>query len=343
MKLEAITSDAMSALTVSPLCWIVDGLIREEALIYISGDAGTFKSGFCLFLSLCITSKEECLGKKILKPTNVLFIDEENGIRMTKAYHDRLKNTMGIKTTGKIFYIACEDGFKLTKTPGYIGINELETFIKENSIGLVIIDNISRVFTGEEHHIEDVRKIHGWLKPIMTKYHCSIIIIHHNKKGDPAFGKTASDMRGSVDFLNQCDQQFIFENVGKPDWDSHSRTFSCKCEKLKGGFAIEGFNFVVKGETDSPELRVIWGGSITENVEMIYDKCKEEIRVLLSKGGLTVTDLKSKIPRKAETVTHCLQEMVREDEIEITKIGNAKVHSLKSIPIIVEKEGIKKG
>ena len=261
-----------------------------------------------------------------MKPVNVLFIDEENGLQMTKAVHDRLKNTMGIKTTGKTFFIACDKGFKL-KRPcvGCIGIDELEIFIRENEIGLVIIDNISRVFQGEEASIEDVRKIHGWLKPIISRYSCSFIVIHHNRKGDPAF-RTSADMRGSVDFRNQCDQQFLFESVGKPDPTTFTKTFSCKCEKLKGGFGIAGFNFLVSGETDSPELRVSDGGLITENIEKAYERCSSDIMKLLEAGERSVSDIRKSVSSRYETIMFCLKKLEDSGDIVWRKKGNSKLY-----------------
>jgi len=325
MKLETITATELFEMDIPPIGHIVENLFEEESLIYIGGPPGSFKTGFMLFLSLCLATKEECMGMKIPKPLNILFIDEENGLRRTKNKLRRLMLTMGIKKCDNIHFLSLK-GFKINRVTGMLGIRELEEFIKEKSIDVVIIDSLARTFWGKEQDVTDVKKIHDLLKPILEKYHTTFFLLHHLKKGDKFLPKTLEDLRGSGDIGAQCDQAFLFDTTFA-NLEKGEMTFSVVNAKQKDDIGGGGFNFIVKGKPGTDELRVLFGGTIEDNVERAYNKCILEIKVLLEAEDMSTKQIKERVHSGKDTVSRCLKKLMDQGEITTYKKGNAIMYT----------------
>ena len=190
-------------------------------------------------------------------------------------------NTMGITTVNNLVKISCLKGFKINK--GWIV--ELENIIKKEKPKAIVIDSFVRVFTGDERDEKSVRAIHNLLKPLIEKYKVTIFILHHLRK-EPIKGRTPrtlDDIRGSSDIGGQCDQAFLLQRYGTTKEDL--KTFKCVPLKEKDGIEGSGFNFKIKGKPGTDELRLLWDGTIKENVDNALRKTKAEIIEWLEKNG----------------------------------------------------------
>lgn len=240
--------------------YLVENFISEESLVYFIGHEGTFKTGLALLLAIAGAILDNFLGFKIKRPIKTLFIDEENGIRRTKHKFDRLINGLDIeskklkeKLEGKISFSSLSS-FKINVEC----VNQLEEVIKENNFNLVIIDNITRTFFGNEDKSDDVKHVHKLLKPLATKYNVTFIILHHTPKG-------RLDARGSGDFKGQADEMFMFDTYKRK---GDTKIFKLLQIKQKDGLEMEPINFEVKGTRNPPTpLYVSYGGSIKENID----------------------------------------------------------------------------
>lgn len=309
MKLDTYTATELLAKDLPPIKHIIDGLFEEEAIVYITGAPGSFKTGFMQFMALCLAEKEEMLGFRIKEPLSTLFIDEENGFRRTKHKLRRMMSTMGVEKCDKIHF-ACLNGFRLQKEPWIL---ELEKKIIATGAKVVVLDSFVRVFLGDERSEKDVRKVHDLLKPLVEKHKVTIFILHHLRKQDIKANRPRNldDIRGSSDIGGMCDQAFILNRCGIPKIDM--KTFECIPVKEKDGLEGRGFNFLVKGTPDSDELRVVFSGFIDDNIEKAYEKTREDIINLMKDGVKRKTkDIVRSIKHKRSTVIKILDDLTTE-------------------------------
>jgi len=224
-------------LNIKPISYTIDDILCEESLIYLAGTPGSFKTGFMLHLALCGATLNPMLNHfKVHYKIKTLIIDEENGLRRTKHKFDRLVRGMGLQGTEEALdniSFQCIKGFKLTKSY----VDDLEKIIEFYGFNLIVIDNVARCLIGSEQKAEDVSKIQGLLKPLIEKYHITIVIIHHIRKQDnEQYGKkrppTLNDIRGSGDFGGQCDEMFMLDTWSS-DMKSHIKTFNLYQVKSK--------------------------------------------------------------------------------------------------------------
>lgn len=318
--MKTYTATELLGLPLPPIHHIVESLFEEEAIIFIAGTPGSFKTGFMLFTALCLATKEEIFGFPIKKPLTTLFIDEENGLRRTKHKLRRMMSTMGIERCDRVHF-ACFSGFRLHKDL----IRDLESVIKKTGANVIVMDSFIRVFLGDERNEKDVRQVHDLLKPLVEKYKVTIFILHHLRKQDIKVIRphTLDDIRGSSDIGGQCDQAFILNRCGITNDDT--KTFECIPVKEKDGLEGKGFNFIVKGKPESDELRVVFGGFIADNIEKAYEKTREDIINLMSDGKKRNTnDIIRAVKHKKSTVVKTLNGLVAKKVFECNDDGKGK-------------------
>jgi hypothetical protein len=311
MKFEFLTADEILAKKIPDITHLIEGLFEEDALIYIAGTPGSAKTMFMLFMALCGAMKSEMFGVfKIKTPFKTLIIDEENGLKRTKFKLRRLMETMGITTVKHRVKISCLKGFKIKKE----WVDELEKIIVKEKPKAIVLDSFVRIFTGDERDERSVRAVHNLLKPLIEKYSVTIFILHHLRK-ELIRGKTPrtlDDIRGSSDIGGQCDQAFLLQRYGTAKDDL--KTFKCVPLKEKDGIEGSGFNFKIKGKPGTDELRLLWDGTIEENVENALRKTKADIVEWLQNNGNTGcrADFKRDLNHGNTTLTNALKELVEE-------------------------------
>jgi len=104
----------------------------------------------------------------------------------------------------------CFSNLKIDKT-GDLG--KIEEIIKEHKPNLFVVDTYRRGISFEENDAGAVSKLFvDQLRPIVEKYGTTIILIHHDRKGETQ-GDEMDMIRGSSDLANYAD--FILKNVRK--------------------------------------------------------------------------------------------------------------------------------
>jgi len=242
-----ITGKDLLLSKIAPINWLVNDIVMKGGMTYIAGKPSSFKTGFAMYLAICGATGNKVLNFET-KPFKTLFIDEENGIISTKHRFKQMVEGMGLDADdiGDRVSFATISGFKLNDgwllTPNY-----LENIIVEIKPDIVIIDNISRCFSGEHDENRDAPLIHNYLKPLMEVYNVSFIIIHHLRKVNNIV-TSLDDIRGSGDFGGQCDNALF---LGSVDADERTGMTQFLLRDLKSKFnsKSEDINFTVIPET----------------------------------------------------------------------------------------------
>ena len=183
-----------------PLEWIVENILVENGFGMATGDAGSGKTWAILHMALSVCQGTPWLGRQV-KQGAILIIDEESGDhrlstrmqKITKALNTQ-ENSIDLNS---IHYITMQ-GADIRDA---LDVSEIENFIVENKIKLVIIDAFMEVIPGaDENSVKDVIPGLMMLKQIIERAKTSVFMIHHNDKAGKGYrGSTA--IKGAVDLM----------------------------------------------------------------------------------------------------------------------------------------------
>lgn len=174
-RFKPISSSELQKKTPEPFPYLLDGLIPEKAITVIAGNTGCGKSLFCLNIADMISQGRKIYNIFKTKQTKSLYIDlemnEEDYIHRTKILCDDNNDNLLISYGTK---------WKLEE-PAQLEV--LEEFIRDNGIGLVVFDTLSKIHTGEENSNTEMTKVMDLLLDFIEKLKITIILIHHHNKG----------------------------------------------------------------------------------------------------------------------------------------------------------------
>jgi len=211
--------------TEPPLIMIYSG-IKENSVGFIFGPSKTGKTTFCENLGLCIASGVEMYLDKPVNAINkkVLFISLEE---FYKARTERnIKQTLSLT----------QKGYSLDFLDNYIVVNEnmpryftgqkewqiLKDEILKYQPGIVFIDSLSRLYTGNIEESAVGKTVMKKLRELANDCKTTIVVIHHTPKMNNA-PLTLSSLAGSrvlgqdADFLiginKTTDKQVYLKDV----------------------------------------------------------------------------------------------------------------------------------
>lgn len=233
---EVIWQDDLENYDLPDVDWLVDKLIPNKAVGVWTGKRGSFKTFLTLTMAANVSQGTQFLDQYPTKKGKVLYLDKENGTSIMKTRSSMIKKGLDIKNSIDIGYI-CFSQLKIDKN---LDIWAIEDTIKDNDIKLLIIDTYRRAISFDENSAGDVSKLFvDVLRPIVERNDCSIILIHHDRKGESQ-GDEMDMIRGSSDLANYCD--FILKNERK------GKSLVLKQLKLRHAPEIEPL--LIKYETD---------------------------------------------------------------------------------------------
>lgn len=176
--------------------WIIRDLLPDRSITILSGDPGSFKTWSTLHFAISIASGGLVYDHFQTIKNNVLIIDEEDGIALLQQ---RLLALSADKDSNIFFMIMTN-----FKCDNQKDIDELKRHIKRHHIGVIIMDSLIRIHSGEENNAKDIAKMFEVLR-YLTTLGVTILINHHHRKRGPEQQYDSSPMRGSGDILAAID------------------------------------------------------------------------------------------------------------------------------------------
>lgn len=193
--INPITARELLDMKFESTSWIVDKLIPREGITFIAGNPGAGKTWILFNLIKSISSGQSFFNTFKVNKAGVLFIDEENG---KKLLHERL---LGVDPNmGSNAFFLSLSSFMLSEE----SVNQVITFCKNNSTGVVVFDSFVRLHDADENSARDMNIIFKHLKEL-TKNGLTVICTHHNRKENMHSRSHAQAMRGSSDILASID------------------------------------------------------------------------------------------------------------------------------------------
>ena len=246
-----ISAEDILNMDIPPIEWDVEGLIITNGYHFLAGLAGKFKTYLSFFLARSFITGEPFLGRTV-KKRKVLLVDEESRERTLK---ERTKKVLSDLTPEQRhnFKYSISKGIKFDDTH----IAQLEEDIKNSKAEVVIMDSFARFFIGNENSADDVKKSFQLLKPMMEKYGCSFIIIHHFNKNNT---NNMNSLRGSSDLTAQCDTILVINEDFKDN-------YSIWLEKNRHGEKGDKLRFRAVDSTDNQTLEINFIGEVSQQHE----------------------------------------------------------------------------
>ena len=174
---------------IPPVEYYVHNIVQKMGRTMISAAIGKCKTLLVQNIVLALTTgKSYFISEEfIVSPARVLLLDLEVGYSSLK---DRFK----------AMHPACDDSTALF-IKSMFGIDlldpscqeQVEKWIKELSIEVLVIDPVGDAWTGDENIKQEVDKLTRYLNHLIFKFKISIIIVHHWRKSSKGF-KSGGEM-----------------------------------------------------------------------------------------------------------------------------------------------------
>lgn len=265
------------------ITWVWEPFIPTEALVLLSAYMKVGKSTLMYGLISAILRGEDFLGYRTTK-TNILILAVEESERDVR---NRLLNFRIQEGMGLYVHVG-----RMLPSPENYAI--LRRFLRDKQIGLVVVDTLSTYISVEdENNNSEVLRAVSPLLDIAHTDKVSVVMIHHNNKGEGDGGK---GIRGASSLFGLVDQALILKYQG-----SHKGRFR-RLETL-GRYDETPRELVLEMDTDYTYRTV---GS---EADALADTILLEVReVLLSLGRpLSLVEIAEQLPlRKLKTLQKAL-------------------------------------
>ncbi len=180
--------------------WTVEGFWTRKSHGIVAGEPKSFKSTLVLDMCVAIASGKKFLNLfEVIDPGPILIVQNENAPWIMK---DRLikirsnRELMGtVKKVGEFYqvnfppqlpiYYINQQGFSFTDSNHLKILDKATSSIKPK---MVVFDPLYLMFDGDVNQSKDLNPVLNWLLSYKEKHDCSIVVIHHWKKGTQKSG-----------------------------------------------------------------------------------------------------------------------------------------------------------
>jgi hypothetical protein len=214
---EGITAEELSLKSFPPLKWAVQDILPEGSYL-LTARPKVGKSWLALQICLAVAFGGSIFGKNVVKGKAVYLALEDNQRRL----QDRLYQLrpQGYATPDLILHT---EWLKFDRG----GVEKLIELIEKEQPKLIVIDTFAKVrpSMGNKNVYESDYKALEPITKVANQYRCTILIVHHNRKGkpdsDPLEQVSGSlGLSGAVDGVlvidgNRSDKMYTLSLIGR--------------------------------------------------------------------------------------------------------------------------------
>ena len=174
--------------------WIAEGIISPHGLTALVGEAKIGKSIFALELAIAISTGAKIANLGTTK-TRTLYIDMENDLKT--VVRDRLwEFACDPKELNNLIYLSYPE-FPPFDTEA--GGKALALYVEQHDVGLVIIDTVSRVVSGEENSNDTWNRLYRHTELPLKQRGVAMMRVDHTGKDATKGARGGSAKSGDVD------------------------------------------------------------------------------------------------------------------------------------------------
>lgn len=178
--------------------WLVDQLFTVASNGWVAAEPKVGKSWVVLELAYALSTGQPFLGRFAIKqPRRVLYVQEEDSLqRVLRRLKKIIKgDPLRDDPSDDFWRWSIRQGFKLDNP---VWIEMLRQEIESFSAEVVILDVFNRLHGAKENDQQEMTAILNTLISLSTRYGCSFIVVHHNRKPQQGDDARANQMiRGS--------------------------------------------------------------------------------------------------------------------------------------------------
>lgn len=157
---------------------ISSGILPAGGKLVLAGQEGVFKTMFSTYAAFCISRGLPLVGFKTIQ-TRVAMLQSELPKAMFQSRLVQFVNQHNPDFGSADIQFATALDIKLNKPTG---IAQLVNAIKQLDIGLLILDPLYKVLSGNVSDWAEMQRLTDNLDYISRTYNCSIWLVHHKRK-----------------------------------------------------------------------------------------------------------------------------------------------------------------
>jgi hypothetical protein len=198
-KEDCLTLESFMSEDEIGLKWFVEDVIPEESVTILGGMQGLGKTWLMLDLAIELArGGGSWMGKYLVHPARVLYIDEESSGRLLRFRLKKLLSEKGLRISDLNLHLAVNRGFNLSDSNSTL---KLKSLITKLSPQVIFIDSLVRVHRANENFSTEMAGVFSTVKQITKEFKCSVIFSDHEHKGvyhqDNESDPSSNDLRGS--------------------------------------------------------------------------------------------------------------------------------------------------
>lgn len=207
-ELQFLTMPEMAALEteLGAMKWLLDNVLPEGGLVYFSAPPAGAKTWALLDMVKAFVTGEQWLGKYDLEPRNVLYLDEEMGVRKALP---RLRK-LGVPDDAEGFWYTDKAGVRFDN-PKHVA--QIVKHCEANSIRVVFVDTLTRVHSLDENDNSQMRTLFRQFSTLMDRG-ITVIVAHHDRKKGAESDVRHERMRGAGEIAAMADMAYSIDKVG---------------------------------------------------------------------------------------------------------------------------------
>lgn len=200
-----------------PMDWLVKGFIPANEITMFVGPSGVFKTGLAVHVAAAVAGGYPVLGRdEPVRQRPVLYVSAEDPASLVEQRLRAFAAGHGwdaSRILGNVFIYTDE-------RTGEQGISiatdewqaKLHAVVRDHSLGLVVLDPLADLITGEENSASEQRPTIKFLRSL-TRQGASVLMNHHAGKGRA--DKTPLDrIRGSSAYASAARAVFSLDDDG---------------------------------------------------------------------------------------------------------------------------------
>jgi hypothetical protein len=176
---------------------LIEDMWTADSVGVIGGEPKTCKSFLALSMAISVAAGRPCLGRFHPKqPGRVLLFAAEDSLQMVRQRVDALCAHQGIAFSSLDLWVITAPSVRLDLA------NDRERLLRTIEVlkpTLLILDPFVRVHRVDENVSSAIVPLLAYLRELQRTHHCSVIVVHHAKKG-ASQQRAGQALRGSSEF-----------------------------------------------------------------------------------------------------------------------------------------------
>jgi hypothetical protein len=195
-KTELITfSDIINDMSEPPEPIVGDGVLLDNTILEIVGEAKSKKTFLALNMSVAIASGKSFAGLNIEKQSRVLHLSAEGGYFPTRERIQTMAKDISEEALSNIYFSKYVN-MSIDVDDDY---HALQSWIEKAKPDVLVLDPLIRFHSQDENSSTAMNVVFRRFRELIDKYSLSIIIVHHTGKNTSLGGRGSSLIRGEYD------------------------------------------------------------------------------------------------------------------------------------------------